>query len=72
MKQLNPDKFQNLKEAYAQHEVDRMDLDDLMNLAWEYIVDSYKNYTPEELQEQIVEFHDQETLDTLSQDLDKI
>ena len=72
MKQLNPDQFQNLKEAYAQHQVDRMDLDDLMNLAWEYIVDSYKNYTPEELQEQIVEFHDQETLDTLSQDLDKI
>ena len=46
MKQLNPDQFQNLKEAYAQHEVDRMDLDDLMNLAWEYIVDSYKHYTP--------------------------
>jgi hypothetical protein len=72
MKQLNPDQFQNLKEAYAQYQVDSMDLGDLMNLAWEYIVDSYKDYTQEELQEQIVEFHDQETLDTLSQDLDKI
>ena len=72
IKQLNPNQFQNLIEEYAQYEIDRMDLNELRSLVREYLVDEFKDYTPEELQLTIISLHDWETLDTLSQDLDKI
>ena len=47
----------DLQENLIQQILDDMDLDGLMQLAYDYMNDSYDDYTDEELKEQVKEYY---------------
>lgn len=58
-----------LKHAYADYIIDGMDMDCLMQLAKDMIMDNLLSYTEEELATEISELYDDETLDSLMEEI---
>ena len=55
------DLFQ-LKENYVNHIIDGMDVDSLVTLAYDLLLDAYQDCTWDELQAEIVDLYDEDTL----------
>ena len=55
-----------LRDNYAHYIVDGMDLDSVVELAFEYIRGNLQEYTEKELIAEIVDNYDQETLEGLT------
>jgi len=55
------DLFQ-LKENYINHIIDGMDVDQLAQMAYDMLLDSYQDCTWDEVTEEIVDLYDEDTL----------
>jgi hypothetical protein len=62
---LSNEQLAALTEAYAEHIVDGMDMDDLVTFAIESLVAEYNKYTEAELLSEIEELYDEEVLNDL-------
>ena len=51
-----------LKENYANHIIDGMDVDSLAQMAYDLLLDAYKDCTEDEMIEEIKDLYDEETL----------
>ena len=51
-----------LKENYANHIIDGMDVDSLAQMAYDFLLDAYKDCTEDEMIEEIKDLYDEETL----------
>jgi len=58
------DLFQ-LKENYINHIIDGMDMDSLCQMAFDLLLDAYEDCTWDQLQEEIVDLYDEDTLVSL-------
>jgi len=58
------DLFQ-LKENYINHIIDGMDMDSLCQMCFDLLLDSYEDCTWDQLQEEIVDLYDEDTLVSL-------
>ena len=58
----------SLKENYAEHIIDGMDMDSLCQMAFDLLIDAYSDITEDQLKEEILDLYDQETLDGLMPD----
>lgn len=58
----------SLKENYAEHIIDGMDMDSLCQMAFDLLLDAYSDITEDQLKEEILDLYDQETLDGLMPD----
>ena len=61
-----------LKERYAYHIVDGMDMNTLITFAIESIFDNIKDWDEEYVKEEIIDLYGEETLEMLSENLDAI
>ena len=59
---INPSDLQALKENYVEHIIDGMDMDDLICMCRDLMYDAYKDYTWDEVTEEIKDLYDEETL----------
>ena len=57
--------LQQLKENYANHIIDGMDMDSLCQMAFDLLLDAYQDVSEDQLVEEILDLYDQETLDDL-------
>jgi len=55
----------SLKENYANHIIDGMDMDSLCQMAFDLLLDAYQDLSEDQLKEEILDLYDQETLDDL-------
>lgn len=55
----------SLKENYANHIIDGMDMDSLCQMAFDLLLDAYQDVSENQLKEEILDLYDQETLDDL-------
>ena len=55
----------SLKENYANHIIDGMDMDSLCQMAFDLLLDAYQDVSEYQLKEEILDLYDQETLDDL-------
>ena len=62
---MNNDQLDKLKDDYAYHIVDGMDMDTLITFAVETIAQNMETWTEEELKEEIVDLYGEETLNDL-------
>lgn len=60
---LTESQFTKLKESYAEYIIDGMDMDSLCQMAFDFLVNEYNQYSEEEIKGEILELYDQETLD---------
>ena len=63
--QMNNEQLDTLKDNYAYHIVDGMDMNTLITFAVETIAHNMETWTEEELKEEIVDLYDEETLNDL-------
>ena len=56
----------NLRDNYAHYIVEGMDLDSVLDLAYEYIRGNLQEYTEKELISEIVDNYDEEVLESLT------
>ena len=54
-----------LKENYANHIIDGMDVDSLAQMAYDLLLDAYKDCTEDDIKEEILDLYDEETLSDL-------
>ena len=59
---MNDSELFTLKENYANHIIDGMDMDSLVQLAYDMLLDAYKDCTEDEMIEEIKDLYDEETL----------
>ena len=62
---LTAEQLDELKCNYAEMVVDNMDLKTLMIMAYDVIVENLKDYSEEDMKEEIVELYDEEILEEL-------
>ena len=62
---LTDQQLEELKCNYAEMIVDDMDLKTLMIMAYDVIVENLKDYSEEDMKEEIVELYDEEILENL-------
>lgn len=62
---LTAEQLNELKCNYAEMIVDDMDLKTLMIMAYDVIVENLKDYSEEDMKEEIVELYDEEILENL-------
>lgn len=60
--EMNESELFTLKENYANHIIDGMDMDSLVQLAYDMLLDTYKDCTEDEMIEEIKGLYDEETL----------
>ena len=51
-----------LKENYVNHIIDGMDVDSLVQMAYDLLLDAYKDCTEDEMIEEIKDLYDEDTL----------
>ena len=59
---MNDSELLTLKENYINHIIDGMDMDSLCQLAYDFMLDAYKEYTEDEMINEIKDLYDEETL----------
>jgi len=62
---LNQDQLDQLKENYALHIVDGMDMDTLVTFAVDSIMNNMEMWDENDIKEEIKDLYDKETLDSL-------
>jgi uncharacterized protein YfbU (UPF0304 family) len=59
---MNESELFTLKENYCNHIIDGMDMDCLVQMAYDMLLDAYKDCTEDEMIEEIKDLYDEETL----------
>jgi hypothetical protein len=54
-----------LKENYANHIIDGMDMDTLVQLAFDLLLDAYQDCSEYDMKTEILDLYDEETLESL-------
>ena len=62
---MNDSDLQQLKENYVNMIIDGMDMDSLCQMAFDLLLDAYKDCNGEEMKEEIVDLYDEEMLEDL-------
>ena len=62
---MNDEQLDKLRDNYAYHIVDGMDMDSLITFAVETIAQNMETWTEEEVKGEIVDLYDEETLNDL-------
>lgn len=64
-KMMTPEELDTLKDNYAYHIVDGMDMNDLITFAVEAIAHNMETWDEEEVKEEIIDLYGEETLTNL-------
>ena len=62
---MNASDLQELKENYINMIIDGMDMDSLCQMAFDLLLDSYKDWDEDDMKEEIVDLYDEEMLESL-------
>ena len=62
---MNNEQLNQLKENYANTIIDGMDMDTLCQMAFDMLMDAYKDCSEEEIKEEIIDLYDEEVLESL-------
>jgi di/tripeptidase len=62
---MNNEQLNQLKENYANMIIDGMDMDSLCQMAFDMLMDAYKDCTEEDIKEEVIELYDEELLESL-------
>jgi len=62
---MNDSELLQLKENYANMIIDGMDMDSLCQMAFDMLMDAYKDCTEDEIKEEVLEFYDEEMFESL-------
>ena len=62
---MNNEQLNQLKENYANTIIDGMDMDTLCQMAFDMLMDAYKDCSEEEIKEEIIDLYDEEVLEGL-------
>ena len=62
---MNADQLFALKENYANMIIDGMDMDSLCQMAFDLLLDAYKDCSEDDMKEEIVDLYDEEMLESL-------
>ena len=65
---MNESELFTLKENYANHIIDGMDVDSLAQMAYDLLLDAYQDCTEDEMIEEIKDLYDEDTLISLLPD----
>ena len=62
---MNDSELLQLKENYANMIIDGMDMDSLCQMAFDLLLDAYKDCSEDDMKEEIVDLYDEEMLESL-------
>ena len=62
---MNDSDLFTLKENYANMIIDGMDMDSLCQMAFDLLLDAYKDCSEDDMKEEIVDLYDEEMLESL-------
>jgi len=62
---MNDSELLQLKENYTNMIIDGMDMDSLVQFAFDSIMDNMKDYTEEDIKEEVIDLYDEEVLESL-------
>ena len=62
---MNDSELLQLKENYINMIIDGMDMDSLCQMAFDLLLDSYKDCSEDDMKEEIVDLYDEEMLESL-------
>lgn len=62
---MNASDLQELKENYINMIIDGMDMDSLCQMAFDLLLDSYKDWDEDDIKEEILDLYDEEMLESL-------
>jgi hypothetical protein len=62
---MNDSELLQLKENYANMIIDGMDMDSLCQMAFDMLLDAYKDCTEDDIKEEILDLYDEEMLESL-------
>lgn len=62
---MNDSDLQQLKENYANMIIDGMDMDSLCQMAFDLLLDAYKDCSEDDIKEEILDLYDEEMLESL-------
>ncbi len=62
---MNNEQLNQLKENYANMIIDGMDMDDLCQMAFDMLMDTYQDFSEDDIKEEIVDLYDEEVLEGL-------
>ena len=62
---MNNEQLNQLKENYANMIIDGMDMDSLCQMAYDLLLDAYKDCTEEDIKEEVLDLYDEEMLESL-------
>jgi len=62
---MNDSDLFQLKENYAKMIVDGMDMDSLSQMAFDFLMEEYKDCTEEQMKEEVIDLYDEEVLESL-------
>jgi hypothetical protein len=62
---MNDSELLQLKENYANMIIDGMDMDSLCQMAFDLLMDAYKDCTEEDIKEEVLDLYDEEMLESL-------
>jgi len=66
---MTSEQLDDLKSNYCEMIMDGMDMDTLIQLAYDLLMDSYADSTEAELKEEILDLYDEETLNDLMEEV---
>ena len=62
---MNDSELLQLKENYANMIIDGMDMDSLCQMAFDMLLDAYKDCSEKEIKEEVIDLYDEEVLESL-------
>ena len=62
---MNDSELLQLKENYANMIIDSMDMDSLCQMAFDFLMEEYKDCTEEQMKEEVIDLYDEEVLESL-------
>ena len=62
---MNNEQLNQLKENYANMIVEGMDIDDLCQMCYDMLIESYELYSEDDIKEEIIDLYDEEVLEGL-------
>jgi len=67
---LTKSQLDTLKGNYCEMIIDGMDMDTLLTLAYDLLMDAYKESTEEDIKEEILDLYDEEMLNDLMENVE--
>jgi len=62
---MNPEQLNKLKESYIEMILDGMDMDSLVQFAFDSMFDNIKDWDEEDVKEEVLDLYDEEMLESL-------